>query len=253
VADGVVGGDPAAPGAWPDAVAILYGGAPGCTGTVVAPDAVLTAGHCGPEASSVVVAGRDEIAVETAIVRPDPLGDLDVAVLLLARPAAVPVRGLVRGCLSDRLGEGADVVIAGFGATSPGGAPTGVLHTAWTTVTADACDTCRPGELVVGGAGVDTCAGDSGGPLYLPVEGDFWLAGLATRGLPDQPCGAGGIFLRSDEVADWVEDAAGHPLPPPPCASGAGGCTVAPGASALGAMIGFALIVSRSRAWSSAS
>jgi hypothetical protein len=165
----------------------------------------------------------------------------------------VPVRGLVRGCLSDRLSEGADVVIAGFGATSPDGEPTGVLHTARTTVVADGCDTCRAGEIVVGGAGVDTCAGDSGGPLYLPVEGDFWLAGLATRGLPDAACGAGGIFLRTDAIADWVEEAAGHPLPPPPCASVAGGCSVAPVAGVLGAMLGFALIVSRSRAWSSAS
>jgi secreted trypsin-like serine protease len=92
VADGVVGGEPAAPGAWPDAVAILYDGVPGCTGTLVAPDLVLTAGHCAAEASSVVVthdlaAGGDEIAIEAAIVRPNPLGDLDVAVLRLGRPA----------------------------------------------------------------------------------------------------------------------------------------------------------------------
>src|SRR5690349_19677345 len=41
----VVGGTVVKPGVWPDAVAVLARDAL-CTGTLIAPDVVLTAGHC---------------------------------------------------------------------------------------------------------------------------------------------------------------------------------------------------------------
>ena len=52
----VVGGTPVAPGTWPDAVAVI--GATGtCSGTLVAPDVVLTAGHCADIDPQRIVAG----------------------------------------------------------------------------------------------------------------------------------------------------------------------------------------------------
>src|SRR5262245_9321505 len=41
----IVGGTTAHPGEWPDAVAVL-GSSGSCSGTLIAPDVVLTAGHC---------------------------------------------------------------------------------------------------------------------------------------------------------------------------------------------------------------
>src|SRR4051812_49518451 len=46
-ADAVVGGQPAAPGTFPYVANILIGGAFGCTGTLISPQWVLTAGDCG--------------------------------------------------------------------------------------------------------------------------------------------------------------------------------------------------------------
>src|SRR3954451_15847164 len=42
----VIGGSAAPAGKWPDAVAVLYGGQQECTGTLIAPNVVITAGHC---------------------------------------------------------------------------------------------------------------------------------------------------------------------------------------------------------------
>ena len=43
----IVGGHDAAPGAYPSIAEITFGSAFLCTGTLIAPDYVLTAGHCG--------------------------------------------------------------------------------------------------------------------------------------------------------------------------------------------------------------
>ncbi|MGE0404629.1 MAG: trypsin-like serine protease, partial [Kofleriaceae bacterium] len=59
VADGpgneVIGGSAVPAGKWPDAVAVV--GAQGsCTGTLIAPDIVLTAGHCADAGLTQVIA-----------------------------------------------------------------------------------------------------------------------------------------------------------------------------------------------------
>jgi secreted trypsin-like serine protease len=42
----VIGGAAAPAGKWPDTVAVLWDGEQQCTGTLVAPNVVITAGHC---------------------------------------------------------------------------------------------------------------------------------------------------------------------------------------------------------------
>ena len=70
------------------------------------------------------------------------------------------------------------------------------------------------GELGAGGMGIDTCPGDSGGPLYLTTSyGDF-LAGVTSRAYDDATvaCKDGGIYARPDTVVDQLEQMAGVPL-----------------------------------------
>lgn len=57
---------------------------------------------------------------------------------------------------------------------------------------------------------VDTCKGDSGGPLYLEVsQGKFKIIGITSRRIPGDglPCGPGGIYTCAPAYNDWIKAA----------------------------------------------
>lgn len=236
----IVGGTESAEGAWPDVGGLYMGDLFACTSVLIAPDVLLTAAHCfgSPYAAKRVVldttdlAGSDGVVVDVleGWVYPEPFDTYDIAVFVLAEPAPVAHRPLLLDCLvDDYLVEGAKVTIAGFGATDDfARQTTTLLHEATTTVTDPACDrreagcnldVAPTGELVAGGDGVDSCVGDSGGPLYLHTPSGVYLAGITSRAaLPaSTPCGSGGIYVRADAVADWVEEVTGRTLDRPVC------------------------------------
>lgn len=236
----VVGGGPATPGDWPDTGALFVEDLFACTAVLIEPDLLLTAAHCmgGPFLSKGVwldtvdhaSGGGVWVDVREGFEHPDPFNTFDLAVFVLEEPAPVAPRRLLLDCLvDDYLAEGSEVTIVGFGATDEAGRqPTTKLNEARTTVQIPACDrsdrgcnldVAPDGELIAGGDGVDSCSGDSGGPLYIHTpRGDF-LAGITSRAaLPtDTPCGNGGIYVRADAVADWVETVTGRTLTRPAC------------------------------------
>src|SRR3954468_8047325 len=62
----VVGGTTVPAGKWPDAVAVI--GAQGsCTGTLIAPTVVLTAGHCAEINPSQIIANTTDYAVQSGV------------------------------------------------------------------------------------------------------------------------------------------------------------------------------------------
>jgi secreted trypsin-like serine protease len=71
---------------------------------------------------------------------------------------------------------------------------------------------CHPGEFILSNDGtIDTCAGDSGGPVLLPTKtADFFgprLIGLTSRSWSSTgDCGPGGIYtkLTSTEIINWL-------------------------------------------------
>jgi secreted trypsin-like serine protease len=234
----VVGGHPAAEGAWPDVAAVTYRGIAMCTGTLIAPDLVLTAGHCVDtpvdgvklDAPNWVTLGT-KFDVVQRIAYPNWEQTYDVAILVLAEEAEIPPRTIASGCIvEDDLYDGAPVAVAGYGATEPdGGGFTAVLHEGFTEITDHDCTQlqlgCNPlvspgGELIAGGDGVDTCFGDSGGPLYLLTARGDYLAGVTSRTFydpGDEPCSLGGIYVRPDPLVEWIEDETGRTLPEVVC------------------------------------
>ena len=67
-------------------------------------------------------------------------------------------------------------------------------------------------EFVAGGAGFDSCNGDSGGPAYIDVAGQRVVAGLTSRGTETarNPCGEGGIYTRVDVHLNFIRNVAAN-------------------------------------------
>jgi endonuclease G len=247
----VLGGSAVPAGQWRDCAAALFApdATTDCTAVLVAPSVALTAGHCNDATLTDVLVGTNNldrpedgetIPVARRIEYPSSQETIDITVLELARPSAIPPRAIATGWARFDIADGARVQLVGFGAIDRD-ANTFVpeLQEAETTITDADCTEAigcnafaQPaGELGAGGMGTDTCPGDSGGPLYLRAPyGDF-LAGITSRSYDDAifPCEAGGIYARPDKIVDWIEAMVGpvargpEPSAPPIAATRGGG------------------------------
>lgn len=180
-----------------------------CSGTLIAPDAVLSAAHCFGSmrpglAYEVFVGaslGPDAHAVPVLEVITDPRFDPqsrqnDLAVLWLAEPVEgiqpepLPDPSASPPVLDDR------VTLAGFGATSAGTAPDGSKRLGRGRV-----GDVRPGVVAVDPDPSVSCVGDSGGPLFN--EGSE-LIGVASSG--DTGCSETSVYaLIAPAVTGFVE------------------------------------------------
>jgi len=233
----VVGGHEVEAGMWEDTAAIYFGNEVGCTGVLIAPDVVITAGHCNEGIDRVKLGtndynnGGEIIRVAEIHEYPNSLSTYDLAILILEKSSDIEPRVIAQDCiLDDHLYDGADVTIVGYGAIDPQGYQyvstlmegTTVIDDADCTELSTGCNASvsPEGELGAGARdNVDSCYGDSGGPLYLNTdEGDF-LVGITSRGYNSSSwdCGHGGIYVRPDAVIDWIEEVIGQPLATPEC------------------------------------
>jgi secreted trypsin-like serine protease len=277
----VVGGTDVAVGQWPDAVAVLARDAM-CTGTLIAPDVVITAGHCIETDPVEVVVGSVDlaqpggvaIAVKKAVAYPNWEHTFDVGVLVLEQPAAVKPIAIASACTAkEHLQAGDSVRVVGFGLTTADGTGDNLkLHEALLPVNDPTCTmdpACEPavapgGEFTAGGGGHDSCFGDSGGPIYVDTTKGPSLIGVVSRGAPVDglPCGGDGVYVRADAVASWIEKTTGRKVVRSACDGAAdgpgdgatdaetGGCSATRGMVGGGALLGLvvlALLATRRR------
>jgi secreted trypsin-like serine protease len=270
----VVGGKTVAPGAYPDVVAVLASDAM-CTGSLVAPDVVLTAGHCIETNPVEVIIGSVDLAnhaagqvirVKSATAYPKWQSSFDVGVLVLEQPAAVKPIAIASACTAkEHLQAGDSVRVVGFGLTTADGTGDNLqLHEALLPVNDPTCTmdpACEPavapgGEFTAGGGGHDSCFGDSGGPIYVDTTKGPSLIGVVSRGAPVDglPCGGDGVYVRADAVVSWIEKTTGRKVMRSACdgaADGpgdgatdaeAGGCSATRGVVGGGALLGLVVL-----------
>lgn len=195
----IVGGDPVGGCAWPSVVSLGRV----CTGTLIHPQVVLYAAHCGDgftsvEFGSAVAPGHARTAAiercETYSDGLQPGAGSDIAYCILRSPQDdVPIVPLIAGCEVDALQPDAEVVLVGFGESEVGYGDKRAVTTRIVSLT--------DRELQVGGDGRDSCEGDSGGPGFIQLRSGEWrMFGVVSYG---DACGDGGFLVRVDAHHDW--------------------------------------------------
>jgi secreted trypsin-like serine protease len=203
-----------------------------CTGTLIAPDVVMTAAHCLDEGRS----SFDPIEPEDVVVYvgdnpttdPDPVPYLvtevqahpgfdsrmltdDIGLLRLASaPAVTPVAALPASLGLTTSDEGAVINFAGFGEDEDGNYDQklqidGVLDHLYTDF-----------QIYYYQYDGGPCFGDSGGPAFLKRDGTPYVAGITSYG--DSYCAQYGVSTRPDYYDSWIGNFVGGD--PPICGDG---------------------------------
>jgi trypsin len=240
----VIGGVAAPAGSWKSIAVLLFANTPDptkarfCAGSLISAHWVLTAGHCvelaagGVRAPSTVqvavgiqtlstITAANRVAVSQVIQHPGfsfpagaDTGVDDIALLRLAVNLPKPYLPIVSPAEDGLWGAGSKAMVAGWGTTQTG---VQVFPDALQQVQVPVVDDARCGQIYLpfdaastlcagrlGVGGKDACAGDSGGPLGLAINGRRRLIGVVSGGrgcaLPNFP----GTYADVRGLYDWI-------------------------------------------------
>jgi hypothetical protein len=193
--------------------------------TLIAPDWVVTAAHVAAQLSTkrgTVHFGEEEYGVSRVVIhpkgnlQPDRPPEVDLALVRLDRKVA----GITPVALyGDRDELGRVGVIAGGGDVGDGRSvprrSDGRLRAVKNVI--DDAGPMRlfinfdepPGGIELEGVGGP---GDSGGPLLMEKEGQFYLAGVSSGsfGAPPGRYGVTDVYMRVSSFLDWIREAMDH-------------------------------------------
>jgi hypothetical protein len=205
---------------FPDCVAVGARNQWCCTGTLIAPNLVVTAAHCEGECDSRAFIGVDVdkpddgriVKVRDRAVHPsyetrEPHGDVALLILDEAIDDVAP-RRIAPATALDRQQS---VRVVGYGHTDVDGS-TGYGERRLVDVPLATNDPRFGGdpatEFVAGAPFLDrdSCSGDSGGPAYVSRRGRWLLVGATSRATASslRTCGDGGVYTFLPAYDDWL-------------------------------------------------
>merc|ERR1712027_104024 len=196
----IVGGTEASPGEFPHQIALLRGGV---GGSLVAPDMVVTAGHCcdGQSASRLGVRVGNHHLYENDICLLELEGQADFsssAIGSISLPSSM-----------EEYPAGTQCTVSGWGTTSEGGSLGKTLMKVTVPVVSD--DDCRDAygvseiadSMICAGleqGGKDSCQGDSGGPFMCGSQ----LSGVVSWGYGCAEAGYPGVYTQTSYFISWL-------------------------------------------------
>lgn len=238
----IVGGVPAASGAWPWQVQLSIATSQGtflCGGSLIDAQWVLTAAHCISTASGTV--SPSSVTVRAGSLNKSSGGtvasvssiikhyayeaatyDNDIALLRLT--SALPLSSTIKAVSPLSLSQEGQLAktntvgtVTGWGTTSPGGSTSSVLMQVQVLL-------LTPSDCVANSAygsgslsnnmicagypsgGKDSCQGDSGGPLVVPNgKGGHVLAGIVSWGNSCAVANYPGVYTRVANYQTWLQ------------------------------------------------
>jgi trypsin len=236
----VVGGGNASPGEYPSVAEVTFGPFL-CTGTLITPDWVLSAGHCGSVTGAVVASPAswppqlinvriggvsqndgEQRSASRVVVHPDYLATsgYDISLIQLSQSSTMAPTQVAGAGERSLWTAGTLETIVGWGATEEGGDVPDNLQEARVPITTDAyCagaySDFDPATMVCAGfpqGGVDTCQGDSGGPMFGRTSaGALRVVGTTSFGEGCARPGKPGVYGRVGDqtLRPWIAETTG--------------------------------------------
>ncbi|KAF7662724.1 hypothetical protein LDENG_00227550 [Lucifuga dentata] len=230
----IVGGAIASPGSWPWLVNLQLYGDLMCGGVLVDSSWVVTAAHCfamnHQESDWTAVMGDYDVTktdpgeqiLKINRIIPHPKFNIktfnnDIALVELAFPVVLTDH-VTPVCLPSGTEPppGTPCLLAGWGSLYEDGPPANVVMEAMAPILPQSiCKNAHIKEVITNtmlcagylSGGIDSCKGDSGGPLIYQdrISGRFQLHGITSWGIGCGEKGKPGVYTRVSAFSDWIQ------------------------------------------------